>query len=109
MSSRDIMLLLILILGFSLNSQAKDTYINPQNLINNYGFDSWNIEHSKCQVISKPLLSNFKKCTNQGPRKTAVGRYTQYRCQLKNKKQMLIYKSKTACAKQYHSMYIESF
>ena len=88
---------------------SKQTRVSPQGLINAYGFDSWNLEKSKCHKISKAMTKRFKFCINQGTRKTFEGQYTQFKCKKADKSEVLIYKTRNICAKQYHSMYLESF
>jgi hypothetical protein len=87
----------------------KGTRVSPQGLINKYGFDSWNLESSKCRVISKAMIRRFRSCVNQGTRKTAEGRFTQFKCKKADKSEVLIYHSRNVCARQYHSMYLEGF
>ena len=94
----------------SLDAQGKKgARVSPQGLINKYGFDSWNLESSRCKVISKAMTRRFKSCVNQGTRKTAEGQFTQYKCRKADKSEVLIYHSKNICSRQYHSMYLESF
>jgi len=103
------LLILILAINFSLNLCAEEIEVNPKQLINAYGFNTWNLENTSCQSISSEIVKQFKSCLNQGNKKTAYGNYTQYKCTLKNNKQMFLYKNKNICFRQYHSLYIEGF
>ena len=101
----------LLIVSGSLCAETgkKETRVSPQGLINKFGFDSWNLETSRCKAISKAMTKRFKSCINQGTRKTAEGRYTQFKCKRADKSEVLIYQTRHICAQQYHTMYLESF
>ncbi len=99
--------LLLLLLASATNSQASEKPIKPAALINKYGFDSWNLERSGCRPLSRNSIRRFKRCVAQGSRSTAAGRHVQYRCQTRDKTEILIYQSRRVCHKQHQAMYVE--
>lgn len=110
MNARQKIILIILMvlslvtsIGFS-----KEKKVKSMQMINNFGFDTWNFNAPSCKKISKLMVKTFSQCVDQGTSKTK-GRFTQYKCKLKNKSEILIYAKKSICKKQYQSMYIEAY